>query len=164
MDDRAPHASPALARRVAEAPSGFRQLLGYKVVEWRENEALVALAIAPRHLNRSGVIHGGVIATLIDAAGGFAGCWCSVEGHARKSRTVSMTVNFVSAVSTGRLTARAKVNGGGHKIFHASVEVLDAEGRIVATGVGAYKYAPGSENPEGIAVPRKPEKRGTPLG
>ena len=34
----------------------------------------------------------------------------------------------------------------------------------VATGVGAYKYAPGSENREGVAVPRKPEKRGTPLG
>jgi len=164
MDQGPPHASPALAKRVAEAPSGFRQLLGYKVVEWRENEAVVSLAIAPRHFNCSGVIHGGVIATLIDAAGGFAGCWCPVEGHARKSRTVSMTVNYVAAISTGRLTARARVSGGGHKIFHSSVDVLDAEGKIVATGSAAYKYAPGSETTEGVVVPRKPEKRGTPLG
>jgi uncharacterized protein (TIGR00369 family) len=164
MDQGPPQGSPALARRVAEAPSGFRQLLGYKVVEWHENAATVSLAIAPRHLNRSGVIHGGVIATLIDAAGGFAGCWCAIEGHTRKSRTVSMTVNYVNAVSTGRLLARARVSGSGHKIFHASVEVQDAEGKVVATGVGAYKYAPGSETPEGIAAPRKPEKRGTPLG
>ena len=164
MDQGLPHASAALHRRVAEAPSGFRQLVGFKVVEWREDNATLALAIGPRHLNRSGLVHGGVITTLIDSAGGFAGCWCAVDGHCRKSRTLSVSAQFLAPALSGRLIARARRTGGGRKIFYAAVDVFDADDKIVATGIGAYKYSPGSESPEGVAVTRKPEKRGTPLG
>jgi uncharacterized protein (TIGR00369 family) len=163
MDQGPPQAQAALARRVAEAPSGFRQLVGYRVVEWRANEATVALAVGPRHLNRSGYVHGGAITTLIDSAGGFAGCWCAVEGNARKTRTLSLTAQFLAPAS-GRLTARARVTGGGRKIFYTAVDVFDGDGTLVATGVGTYKYAAGSESPEGVPLPRKPDKRGTPLG
>ena len=153
-----------LARRVAEAPSGFRQLVGYRVVAWAENDALLELAIGPRHLNRSGYVHGGAIVTLIDSAGGFAGCWCEVEGHARKTRTLTLSTQFVAPAGTAKLNAHARVTGGGHKIFYTSVEVRDADGALVATGQGAYKYAPGSEHAEGVPLPRKPEKRSTGLG
>ncbi len=163
MDEGRLHAAP-LARRVAEAPSGFRQLVGYKVVAWAENEATLQLAIGPRHLNRSGYVHGGAIATLIDSAGGFAGCWCATEGHTRKTRTLSLSMQFVAPAGSAKLQARARVTGGGNKIFYTSVEVRDADGALVATGQGTYKYAPGSEFAEGVPVPRKPEKRSTGLG
>ncbi len=50
--------------------------MGYGPVTWRENYVELALLLDERHRNRSGIAHGGVIATLIDAAGGFAGAWC----------------------------------------------------------------------------------------
>lgn len=148
----------------ADAPSGFRQLLGYRVLEWQTDEAVVTLTIGPRHLNRGGALHGGVIATLIDAAGGYAGCHCAVPGRVRRSVTVSLTTQFLTQAKTGVLTARARVRGGGKRLFVASVEVHDGSGTLIAVGEGVYRYRTGSENPEGVPLTRNVEKRNTPLG
>ena len=50
----------------AEPPGGFAQLVGYRLDEWELDYAEVDLDLERRHLNRTGVLHGGVIATLID--------------------------------------------------------------------------------------------------
>ncbi len=39
-----------------------------------------------------------------------------------------------------RLTASATLSGGGRRIFFSNCEVRDAEGRLVATGSGTFKY------------------------
>ena len=155
---------PSALPAPTDAPSGFRQLLGYKVLEWRDSEAVVTLTIGPRHLNRGGALHGGVIATLIDAAGGYAGCHCAVAGRVRRSVTVSLTTQFLTQAKTGVLTARARVHGGGKRLFMASVEVHDGSGALVAVGEGIYRYRSGSERPEGVPLARNVEKRNTPLG
>jgi uncharacterized protein (TIGR00369 family) len=147
-----------------DAPSGFRQLLGYRVLEWRDGEAAITLTIGPRHLNRAGALHGGVIATLIDAAGGYAGCYCPTAGRVRRSVTVSLTTQFLSQAKTGVLTARSRVRGGGKRLFVASTEVHDGSGTLIAVGEGVYRYRSGSEGPEGVPLARNVEKRDTPLG
>ncbi|HEX6978995.1 MAG TPA: PaaI family thioesterase [Alphaproteobacteria bacterium] len=149
---------------LTDVPSGFRQLVGYRVSEWRDGEAAISLTIGPRHLNRSGVLHGGVIATLIDAAGGYAGCYCPHPGRVRRSVTISLTTQFVAQAKTGSLVARARVRGGGKRIFIASIEVHDSTGQLVALGEGVYRYRTGSESPEGIPVEQNGERRGTSLG
>jgi uncharacterized protein (TIGR00369 family) len=154
----------ASAHPQADPPSGFRQLLGYRVLEWRDGEAAITLTIGPRHLNRSGALHGGVITTLVDAAGGYAGCFCAAAGRVRRSVTVSLTTQFLTQAKTGVLTARARVRGGGRRLFVASVEVHDGTGALVAVGEGVYRYRTGSEGPEGVPLTRNVEKRDTPLG
>jgi uncharacterized protein (TIGR00369 family) len=148
----------------ADAPSGFRQLLGYRVLEWRDGEAAITLTIGPRHLNRAGALHGGVIATMIDAAGGYAGCYCGTAGRVRRSVTVSLTTQFLTQAKTGVLTARARVRGGGKRLFIASTEVHDGGGALIAVGEGVYRYRSGSESPEGVPLTRNVEKRDTSLG
>jgi uncharacterized protein (TIGR00369 family) len=148
----------------ADAPSGFSQLLGYKLAEWRDGESVVALTIGPRHLNRAGALHGGVLTTLIDASGGYAGCYCAVPGHARRCVTVSLTTQFLAQTKAGLLTARAHVRGGGKRLFIASAEVHDDTGALLAIGEGVYRYRSGSENPQGVPVGRTAEKRSTALG
>ena len=49
-----------------EALVGFNAELGFRLVEWEEGRAVMALDIQAKHRNRSGVLHGGVMATLID--------------------------------------------------------------------------------------------------
>jgi uncharacterized protein (TIGR00369 family) len=147
-----------------DAPSGFRQLVGYRVASWRDGAADLTLTIGPRHLNRSGVLHGGVIATLIDAAGGYAGCYCAKPGHVRRSVTVSLSTQFLAQAKTGVLMAKARVRGGGTKIFVTTIEVVDGSGRLVAIGEGVYRYRSGSENPDGVPLQRGGEKRDTMLG
>lgn len=153
-----------VAQVQADAPSGFRQLLGYRLVEWENGMAAIALTIGPRHLNRAGALHGGVISTLIDAAGGYAGTYCAVPGHARRCVTVSLTTQYLAQTKSGVLTARARVRGGGKRLFIASAEVTDAGGTLLAIGEGVYRYRSGSENPQGVPVGRTAEKRNTPLG
>lgn len=147
-----------------DAPSGFRQLIGYRVLEWRDGEAAITLTIGPRHLNRAGALHGGVIATLIDAAGGYAGCFCAEAGRVRRSVTVSLTTQFLSQAKTGALTARARMRGGGKRLFVTTIEVHDATGTLIAVGEGVYRYRSGSEHPDGVPLARNVEKRDTPLG
>jgi uncharacterized protein (TIGR00369 family) len=155
--------SSALHNRV-DAPSGFSQLLGYKLAEWRDGEAVIVLTIAPRHLNRSGALHGGVITTLIDAAGGYAGCFCAEPGHVRRCVTVSLSTQFLAQTRSGALTAKARVRGGGKRLFVASAEILDSSGTLLAVGEGVYRYRSGSENPQGVPAGRNVEKRNTTLG
>jgi uncharacterized protein (TIGR00369 family) len=148
----------------ADPPSGFRQLLGYKLVEWKDGEAAIALTIGPRHLNRAGALHGGVLSTLIDAAGGYAGTFCAVPGHVRRCVTVSLTTQFLAQTKSGVLTARSRVRGGGKRLFMTSTEVTDAAGVLLAIGEAVYRYRTGSENPHGVPAGRGAERRNTPLG
>jgi uncharacterized protein (TIGR00369 family) len=147
-----------------DLPSGFRQLVGYRMIEWRDGEAAVTLTIGPRHLNRAGALHGGVISTLIDAAGGYAGTYCAEPGHVRRCVTVSLTTQYLAQTKSGVLTARARVRGGGKRLFMVSAEVHDEAGTLLATGEGIYRYRSGSENPQGVPGGRAAEKRSTPLG
>lgn len=133
-----------------DAPSGFRRLLGYRLAEWRDGFAVIELELDGRHLNRSEVVHGGVYGTLIDAAGGYAGCYCTVPGNVRRAFTLSLSTSFVASTAAGRLRAIARRSGGGRSIFFARVEVVDEAGRLLATGEGVYRYRRGSERPEGV--------------
>ena len=45
---------------------GFHNLLGYRQVSWEEDKAVIALDLKPEHLNMGGVIHGGVLSSLLD--------------------------------------------------------------------------------------------------
>lgn len=122
-----------------EMPSGFRTLLGYRLAEWRDGFAIIEIDIDNRHLNRSGVVHGGVYATLIDAAGGYAGCFSGMPGPARRAFTLSLNTNFIGTTRSGILRAIARKTGGGARIFFASIEVVDQVGAVLATGEGTYR-------------------------
>ena len=87
---------------VAEPQGGFAQLVGYRLTKWEPDYAEVELDLELRHLNRSGVPHGGVIATLIDTAGGFVGCYCAVPGRVRRAVTLNMSTNFLGQAGPAR--------------------------------------------------------------
>jgi uncharacterized protein (TIGR00369 family) len=132
--------------------SAFRDLVGYGPRVWRENYVEMVLALDERHRNRSGIAHGGVVATLIDAAGGFSGCFCPHPGRVRRASTLSLHTQFIGPAKLGRtLIATGKARAGGKSIFFASVEIQDDEGAWVATGEGVFKYRPGSETLDGVA-------------
>ncbi len=119
----------------------FAETIGYRLTAWREHAAEISLEVDARHMNRSGRLHGGVLATVIDAACGFAGCYQAPPGQGRRALTLSLTTQYLRPVADGtRLTATATRSGGGRTIFFSSCEVRDAEGRLVATGSGTFKY------------------------
>jgi uncharacterized protein (TIGR00369 family) len=136
----------------AEGHSGFQNLLGYRLAEWREDHAVVEMAIAPKHLNRNGVLHGGVAVTLLDTACGFAGTFCPIPGRRRSTMTLSLTTSFTGQTSAGVLRAVARKVAGGTRIYTCAGELIDEQGRIIAVAQGTFRYRTGSEKPEGVPI------------
>ncbi|MTJ83478.1 MAG: PaaI family thioesterase [Telmatospirillum sp.] len=136
-----------------EEPSGFQKLLGYRLVEWQEGRAVLELASEAIHTNRAGLVHGGVLTTLIDTACGFSATWCPFPGRVRRVLTLSLTTTFTGQARGGVLRATGLRRGGGRKIITCSGEILDAAGNLIAIGEGTYRYHGGSEHPEGVPLP-----------
>jgi uncharacterized protein (TIGR00369 family) len=151
-----PFTDPFLA---PEQPSAFQQTMRYRLAEWGPDRAVMALEILPRHLNRAGVVHGGVLATLLDTVGGFAGTYCTVPGNKRGAVTLSLTTTFLSQASSGSLRAVGRRRGGGRKIFMVTCEIFDEQDKLIAMGEGTYRYRSGSENPEGVPVGQRSGQR-----
>ena len=129
--------------------SPFQNHIGYRLVAWEADRAVVALTIAPAHLNRTGLLHGGIIATLLDTASGYSGTYCAVPGHVRTTLTLSLTTNFVASVREGAVRAEGRRTGGGRSIFFTWAELRDDHGQLLATASGAFKYLPGGGDPQG---------------
>jgi uncharacterized protein (TIGR00369 family) len=133
--------------------SGFRALLGYRVAEWREGFAALELQLDQRHMNSLGIVHGGLYATLLDAACGHAATWCAVPGHTRVCVTVSLTTSFLGSVSAGHIRTVGRLERIDRRIAVCRAEVLDQDGRILAIGQGSFRYGSGSETVTGIERP-----------
>lgn len=135
--------------------SNFNRHLNMKIVAWREGEVTVELTVADFMRNRHGIVHGGVVATLIDAAAGYAGNYCPFPGRQRLCATISLSTNFLAPAKDGKLTAKGRVRGGGRTIFSSNVEVTDEAGQLLAIGQASCRYLKGSETPEGVPVEAK---------
>ena len=123
------------------AKGGFADLVGYELTAWRPDEAEISLTVGPEHLNRSGVMHGGVLTTLIDTACGYAGNYADPGDTPTRSFTLSLNSHFVATAQNGaQLTAKAWRSGGGKSVFFAACLVTDQEGTLIGQGAGVFKY------------------------
>lgn len=134
-----------------QALMGYHELLGMQVVEWQPGRAVVELTIDAKHLNRSGNVHGGVLASMLDSALSLAGLHCEVPGNIRRGMTLSLTTTFVGPARQGVLRATGSVRGGGQKTYMSSGEIVDEKGQLVAMGEGSFRRRSGSESPQGFA-------------
>ena len=130
---------------------GFADLVGYELKVWQADYAELTLTVEPQHLNRSGIMHGGVLATLIDTACGYSGIYCAEPGRVRRAVTLSLHSQFIGAAELGaRLTVTGRRSGGGRRTFFSQAEVRDQEDRLIGQGNCVHQYRRGSEDPKGV--------------
>ena len=128
---------------VIEDLKGLPETLGY-VTTIFDTHAETRLDLDGRHANRNGRLHGGVLATLLDAALGFA-----ASDAFRKAEdgdtwdvpvlTLAMNVNFVAATDSDAIVATGRVDRAGRAIAFASGRVEDGRGELLATGTATFK-------------------------
>ena len=108
-------------------------LLGMTLESVDVGQAVFVLEPAEYHYNPIGVIHGGVIATLLDSAVGCAVHTSLPAGVAYT--TLELKVNFIRAVrvETGRVRAEGRVVHVGRQSAVADGRVTDAAGKLIAT-------------------------------
>jgi uncharacterized protein (TIGR00369 family) len=82
--------------------------------------------------------HGGILAALIDLAADYA----MVKQTGRGVPTIDMRVDYHRAAMPGDLIARGKVVRFGSQFSTAEAELIDKDGKLVASGRGTYFTAP----------------------
>ena len=113
--------------------------LGVRLVEWQPGLAVFELDLAPRHLNRQGSLQGGVTATLLDAACGYAGLK-TPEGVTSEALTLMLNVSYIAAARAGTVRARGELSGGGRGVYFSRGRVTTADGQtVIATAEGVFK-------------------------
>ena len=128
----------ALQERITRGP--YHQWLGLKVLSvepdavevratWREEWVANA---ERRHT------HGGILAALVDLAAD----WALFSRLGRAVPTIDMRVDFHRAAAPGDLVAKGRVVKFGSQFAVCEAQVLDREGRLIASGRGTYFTAP----------------------
>ena len=121
--------------------SPFPRHLPMKLVSIEVDRAVVACKIAPCHLQPFGIVHGGVLATLIDTAT-FWSVFMRLPQDAGLVN-IDLKLNYLRPVSKGTITARGKCIRSGRSISYAEARVTDAAGQLLAHGTSTLMALPG---------------------
>jgi uncharacterized protein (TIGR00369 family) len=108
--------------------------LGIELVSAGPSETVLRMPFRPATITFADVIHGGVVATLIDIAGAaafVAGADPALKGGA----TSALTVSFLSPARSVDLLATATVLRRGRSQTVSDVAVTAPDGRLVAKGI-----------------------------
>jgi len=130
MKEFNPEHIQAIAATVNNCP--YFKLLSIELVSLGWGESHLELDIQKKHLQPYGLVHGGVCASIIDAAA----FWAAYAGFEEVVglTTVEIKVNYLSPISEGPLIARGKCIKTGRTICLADASVHDEKGRLVAHG------------------------------
>ena len=109
----------------------LRTFLDFTIDDGIDGEAVAALDVSDRHLTPNGVVHGGVVFTLVDTAMGRA--TMSVLEEGRICASIEVAVRYLRPINGGRLVATASVLRAGRRIVHLEGRVtVDGDDRPVA--------------------------------
>ena len=108
----------------------FNQLLGIRVTRTHKDGVTIECPLRQELMNAMGVLHGGVTATMADAAVGIA-LWRHNSGS-RPHTTVELKINFFRPVWQAMLRAEGTVINRGRTVGYAECTITDEENRLVA--------------------------------
>jgi acyl-CoA thioesterase len=114
----------------------FNQLLGLKTTERHQDGVTIECPVRPELMNGMGVLHGGVTATVADAAMGIG--LSHVLGKDRAITTVEMKINYMHPVTGGKIVARSYVLRIGTTLSTGRVDLFDSEGTPVGVALLTY--------------------------
>lgn len=123
--------------------------LGIELVEVAEGRSLVRATMTRKLQNMFGGVHGGVVATLVDAAT-YCSMYCSVpedEGYV----SIDLTASDLRSARSGVLYAEGRLIKAGRSMCVAEAFIRDQDGRLI--GHGTSKCMVGKElQPMSMAV------------
>jgi uncharacterized protein (TIGR00369 family) len=132
--------------REAFASVPYAKLIGLQLGEMKPGEASLHLDIRDELKQNQGVAHGGAVASLIDTAAAFAVVTELESGE--HVTTTDLTIHYLRPITSGRLTATARVVRGGRRLFVLSVQVTNDENLLMATAVTSYIKLQKGQDPQ----------------
>ena len=127
----------------------FHKMLGLRIQTMGEGKARASLPFRPELIGDPlrPAIHGGVIATILDACGGFA-VWGNLTMEDRVS-TIDLRVDYLAPAGADTLIAEAEVVRVGNRVAVVDIRVWQEQNptKIVATGKGVYNIRRKDDRP-----------------
>lgn len=133
--------------RFSEPPYPFQAHLGFTIDDWSKDYCRLTQEMVPHLGNRYGIPHGGVMATLLDTAMGYASCFTGDPDNKQLVMTLSLNVQYLSVGRGEKLITEGRKVGGGKTVAFAEGTVKDENGNVVATATGTFKYRSGKGKP-----------------
>jgi uncharacterized protein (TIGR00369 family) len=129
---------PAKAERARRAFASvpYARLLGMELGALESGKASTHLTVRDDLRQNQGVVHGGAIASLIDTAAAIS-LLTQIELQERVT-TTDLTIHYLRPVTTGRITATARVVRRGQRLMVLNVEVTNDQHVCLATAVTGY--------------------------
>ena len=113
------------------------QTLGFTLTSLAEGEAWFRCEPDESHYNPIGMVHGGLVCTLLDSALGCAAQTLLPAGVGYTS--IEIKVSYLRAVTpaSGTLVAHGWVTKPGRRVTFVDGDVRDGAGKVVATASGS---------------------------
>jgi len=121
--------------------SPFPQHLPMKVASIELDQAKVILNVDKCHLQPFGIVHGGVLATLIDTATFWAAFLRLPEDAGLVN--IDLKLNYLEPSNSGLLTAEGRCIRSGRSISYAEAGIKNEDGDLLAHGTSTLMALPG---------------------
>ncbi|MHB8588925.1 MAG: PaaI family thioesterase [Candidatus Dormibacteraceae bacterium] len=118
------------AEMLAAEPAGWMETLGARITESEPGRVVLELDAGPQHRHGGGVVQGGVITQIADAAMGMS--LATLQEDGLWNTTIELKINFIRPVVSGRLRAVGRVVEMKQTLMFSEADVLDDQDRLVA--------------------------------
>jgi uncharacterized protein (TIGR00369 family) len=123
--------------------SPYFELLSMKILDVGIGFSLLEVHLAEKHLQPFGFVHGGVFASIIDAAA-FWAVFSGIEDPNAGATTVDLKLNYLAPAASGKLIAKGRQIKLGKTLGYAEATVTDENGRLLAHGTSTLMILPGN--------------------
>ena len=106
------------------------ETLGARIVEAEPGRVVVELIAGPQHRHGGGVVQGGVITQIADAAMGMS--LATFQPEKVWNTTIDLKINFIRPAVEGRLRAVGRVIEMRQTLLFGEADVFDSQDRLVA--------------------------------
>src|ERR1700724_2191668 len=115
---------------LAAKPDGWMETLGARITEAEPGRVVLELEAGPQHRHGGGVVQGGVITQIADAAMGMS--LATLQDDGVWNTTIELKITSLRPVVEGRLRAVGRVVEMKQTLLFSEADVIDDHDRLVA--------------------------------
>jgi len=131
----------AYIAKIAEAAEEtFWGYLGCQLESLSPKQAVISLEATAHHMNLIGMVHGGVLSSLLDNA---MGVLIATLLPGAKTVTTNLNVHFVAPMYAGKLIVTADLLHQSRKMLTVYGSITDSEGHLGSIGTGTFRIISG---------------------
>ena len=148
-DEKQQHFLKKLTDIISDIP--FNRILGLRMDAVQKDHIALRFEMKDELVGNflQGILHGGVISSVLDMAGGAAAMIAAADkypeknleelaGVLGKSSTINLHIDYIRPGKGDHFIAKAWVTHSGNKITFARMELFNNENVLFATGTGTY--------------------------